>query len=139
VRTTVERLKMSFVAEPQAVRAARNALSVFDGLIDEETRSTLRLLVSELLANAVVHGSRRPTDPIAMRVGLPAGKICVQVRDRGPGLGRVLCQRPGELRPDGWGLFLVDHLADRWGVRSRPANELWFELDLAARTGRRAH
>jgi len=134
----VERLNLRFVAEPQAVRAARNTLSVFDGLIDEETRRKLRLLVSELLANAVVHGSRRPTDSIAMRVGMSGGRICVQVRDRGPGFSRQPRRRRGELRAEGWGLFLVDHLADRWGVRSRPANELWFELDLAARTGRRA-
>src|SRR3954469_3990757 len=105
VTRTVERLNLRFVAEPQAVRAARNTLSVFDGLIDEETRRKLRLLVSELLANAVVHGSRTQTDSIAMRVGMPAGRICVQVRDRGPGFSKQPRRRRGELRAEGWGLF----------------------------------
>jgi anti-sigma regulatory factor (Ser/Thr protein kinase) len=120
---------MSFVAEPQAVPAARNALTALDGFIAEDARDKLHLLVSEVLSNAVVHGSRRPTDSIAMRVGLATGTIRVQVKDRGPGLAEMPRMRRGELRAQGWGLFLVDKLADRWGVGGVGANELWFELD----------
>ena len=133
VRPTTERLNMSFVAEPQAVPAARSALSALDGTIDEEARGRLRLLVSELLSNAVMHGSARPTDSIAMRVCVAAGKISVQVRDRGPGLAGRARTRRGELRSDGWGLFLLDQLADRWGVRSGHGGEMWFELDATGR------
>src|SRR5688500_1274828 len=116
----MDRLNMTFVAEPQAVPAARNALSALDGFIDEDVRGTLRLLVTELLANAVLHGSKRPTDSIAMRVSLAADRIRVKVRDRGPGLGRKPKARRGQLRSEGWGLYLVDQLADRWGVRGDP-------------------
>jgi anti-sigma regulatory factor (Ser/Thr protein kinase) len=125
----VERLKMSFVAEPQAVPAARNALTALDGSIAGDARHKLHLLVSEVLSNAVVHGSRRPTDSIALRVGLETGTIRVQVRDRGSGLAEMPRMRRGELRAQGWGLFLVDQLADRWGVGDGGTNELWFELD----------
>jgi anti-sigma regulatory factor (Ser/Thr protein kinase) len=126
----MDRLSMSFVAEPQAVPAARNALSALDGLIDEDARGKLRLLVTELLTNAVVHGSKRPTDSITMRVSVAADTIRVRVRDRGPGLARKPKARRGQPRSEGWGLLLVDRLADRWGVVAEP-NELWFELDLA--------
>jgi hypothetical protein len=31
----------------------------------------------------------------------------------------------------GWGLYLVERLAERWGVDRRPdGNEVWFELAL---------
>ena len=38
---------------------------------------------------------------------------------------------PGALRASGRGLFLVDTLASRWGVRpSEEGKQVWFELDL---------
>jgi hypothetical protein len=30
---------------------------------------------------------------------------------------------------NGWGLYLVDRLADRWGVTSDVGTTVWFELD----------
>jgi len=127
-----QRLSHTFVAEPQAVPAARHSLGALDGLIDEVAREKLGLLVSELVANAVTHGSRRPTDSILLRIWVAADTIRVQVKDRGLGLVKRPKLRRGELRAEGWGLFLLDRLADRWGVRSGTANELWFELDIAA-------
>jgi hypothetical protein len=32
-------------------------------------------------------------------------------------------------RGQGFGLFLVDQLADRWGVMNRPSSRVWFEID----------
>ena len=32
-------------------------------------------------------------------------------------------------RPGGWGLYLVDQLADRWGVARDHLNRVWFEMD----------
>jgi hypothetical protein len=30
----------------------------------------------------------------------------------------------------GWGLFLVEKLADRWGVARNSLTRVWFEIDL---------
>lgn len=30
----------------------------------------------------------------------------------------------------GWGLYLVDRIADRWGVLSDERTEVWFEIDV---------
>jgi anti-sigma regulatory factor (Ser/Thr protein kinase) len=126
------RLSERFVAEPHAVPAARHSVQALDGRIGDGTRRKLTLLVSELIANAVAHGSRRPTDSITMRVWTLPDTVRVQVADRGGGFERIPKPRPGELRVGGWGLFLVDRIADRWGVRSGATTEVWFELDGSA-------
>ena len=78
------------------------------------------------------------------RRGLPAarrpqrahrqGTIRVEVRDGGGGFD------PGTPRPrsgeeaagyGGYGLFLVERMASRWGVERDDGTLVWFELDLA--------
>ena len=34
----------------------------------------------------------------------------------------------------GWGLYLVDQLADRWGVNRGKLTRVWFEIDYAEGT-----
>ena len=37
--------------------------------------------------------------------------------------------RPNADHSGGWGLFLVDRIADRWGVRRTPSGtSVWFEI-----------
>ena len=37
--------------------------------------------------------------------------------------------RPNGDHSGGWGLFLVDRIADRWGVRRTPSGtSVWFEI-----------
>jgi anti-sigma regulatory factor (Ser/Thr protein kinase) len=87
------------------------------------------LLVSELVTNAVIHGSQRPTDPIAMRVWTSPTHIRVEVGDRGGGFQRPSAPKRGEQRVDGWGLFLVERIADRFGMDRQRGNVVWFELE----------
>ena len=48
-----------------------------------------------------------------------------------PGAGFVAAPRhPTESESSGWGLHLVDRIADRWGVVTKDRNEVWFEIDL---------
>jgi anti-sigma regulatory factor (Ser/Thr protein kinase) len=50
-----------------------------------------------------------------------------EVSDPGPGF--VPRERAGELDdPGGWGLVLVDRLAERWGVHNDERTSVWFEL-----------
>jgi anti-sigma regulatory factor (Ser/Thr protein kinase) len=52
--------------------------------------------------------------------------VRVSVTDRGPGFVAVDRPRGGE--HSGWGLMMVDQLADRWGVELHEGTEVWFEL-----------
>lgn len=98
--------------------------------LDESERGALRLLVSELVTNAVRHVSSAQPVELAVRIG--AGSIRVEVRDGGAGFEPG---EPGELRPrgadGGFGLFLVERMASRWGVDMRDGTRVWFELDIA--------
>lgn len=82
------------------------------------------LLVSELVGNAVRHTGART---FGLRMARRRGRIRIEVRDPSRGLP---CLMPvGELDTSGRGLFLVDTLADRWGVDLLPYGKTtWFEM-----------
>ena len=82
--------------------------------VDAERRSTnARLLVSELVANAVEHVARGRRDRGARR-RCGDGVLRVEVLDPGPGFTpRRRARRRRASR--GWGLHFVDRLADRAG------------------------
>jgi anti-sigma regulatory factor (Ser/Thr protein kinase) len=113
-------------SQPEGVVAAREAVAeATAGLIDPTTLETARLLVSELVTNGIVHGN---TDrPLAVEVEVGESGVRINVTDRGTGFAL----RPGMNEPDysgGWGLFLVEELADRWGIIRNGSTCVWFEL-----------
>ncbi|MEU6406965.1 ATP-binding protein [Streptomyces sp. NPDC046985] len=87
------------------------------------------LLVSELVGNAVRHTGARM---FGLRTHRRRGWIRVEVRDPSRGLP---CLMPvQDLDVSGRGLFLVDKLADRWGVDLLPRGKTtWFEMRAADR------
>ncbi|WP_313884430.1 ATP-binding protein [Streptomyces tropicalis] len=87
------------------------------------------LLVSELVGNAVRHTGARA---FGLRMRHRRGWIRIEVRDPSRGLP---CLMPvQELDVSGRGLFLVDRLADRWGVDLLPRGKTtWFEMRVADR------
>ncbi|MET8248860.1 ATP-binding protein [Streptomyces sp. NPDC005202] len=95
-----------------------------------------RLVVAELAANAALHG-RVPGRSFRLTLSVTAsGALRVEVADtRGdhlPTRARATAEVPTE---SGYGLLLVEELADRWGVRCGPVpcKTVWAELDLVHR------
>src|SRR4051794_23884945 len=111
----VGRLHMQLRPGPEAAGEGRHCLDRLEGSINEEQLSELRLLVTELLTNSVRHGVSEP-DWITLDVEIYANSLRVVVSDPGPGFKRAPIQEPHPDRPGGWGLCLVDRIADRWGV-----------------------
>jgi anti-sigma regulatory factor (Ser/Thr protein kinase) len=111
---------------PYAVTAARLALSDLDAHLDPSVAFDVRLLVSELVTNSVQHAAVGEDDSITLLVRMAGPSVRVEVRDQGPGF-----RAPDEpLTPDadaGWGLFLVEQLADAWGVETEE-HAVWFEI-----------
>jgi len=123
-----ERSTRTLDALPGAVSEARRwAAGVTHDLLDADHAQSLRLIVSELVTNALRHGA--DGERIDLAVTPKPDFLCVQVTDDGPGLA----PRPRALAPEeegGFGLFFVEQLARRWGVtRENRRTRVWFELD----------
>ena len=121
---------MSETTLPKAASAPAVARQLIDRLerLRPDVAVNARLLVTELVANAVRHVE--PHGDIGMQVRLRAGSLHVEVID--PGAGFVPCPRTDESPlGSGWGLHLVCELSDRWGVDSAGPTRVWFEIDRA--------
>jgi len=98
----------------------------FAGRVGDETLENLRLLVSELVTNAYRHGGLGAGQQIELRAWVRHGRIRVEVVDPGSGFRRP--REPTPTEDSGWGLYLVEHIADRWGVDAGGTTCVWFEL-----------
>jgi anti-sigma regulatory factor (Ser/Thr protein kinase) len=125
------RLERELAANPEAASEARHALDTFDEALSAHSMRDVRLLVSELVTNAVRHANLAQDDVIGLVVEVVNHTLRVEVHD--PGGGFVpSAPSPDPVRPSGWGLYLVAELADRWGVDSDERTLVWFELDRRA-------
>ena len=111
---------------PYAVTAARLALADLESHVDASVAFDVRLLVSELVTNSVQHAQVSAEDSIVLAVRFSDEAVRCEVRDNGPGF-----EPPATPPPDdadaGWGLFLVEQLADGWGLGDG-GRGVWFEI-----------
>ncbi|AWT45600.1 hypothetical protein DMT42_27150 [Streptomyces actuosus] len=119
-------------SRPESAATARRLVQVVVlrhwGLSPKLTEDAV-LLVSELVGNAVRHTGARV---FGLRMRRRRGWIRVEVRDPSRGLPCLLPVR--DLDISGRGLFLVDKLADRWGVDLLPRGKTtWFEMRVVDR------
>ncbi|EME96841.1 ATP-binding protein [Streptomyces mobaraensis NBRC 13819 = DSM 40847] len=127
---TVREIRMPSCPESTvAVRRLTRAVIVHHWGLSERLAEPAVLLVSELVGNAVRHTGARH---FGLRLVRRRGWIRAEVRDPSRGLP---CLVPvGELDISGRGLFLVDRLADRWGVDLLARGKTtWFEMRVADR------
>jgi anti-sigma regulatory factor (Ser/Thr protein kinase) len=93
-------------------RARALLTGVLDGVgVEGEPRSEALLVVSELVANAIRHGSRRG-DVIGVDFTM-GGRLCICVQDAGRGDAVPLALTADEQRPAGRGLNIVERFAQR--------------------------
>jgi anti-sigma regulatory factor (Ser/Thr protein kinase) len=88
----------------------------------------LQLCVTELVTNGVKHSD---THELEMSVRVSPATVRVEVGDHGTGF-ELHPATPSLTRAGGYGLYIVELLADRWGVDRRELNWVWFEMDLEA-------
>ena len=63
-----------------------------------------------------------------VKVTLNQNAVRVEVSDSGPGFEPPPQPEEPIVAPSGWGLYLVERLADRWGVDSSGGSAVWFEI-----------
>ena len=128
-------LNLTLTEENGAAAAARRGLLEGNGMLPPAIRDDVLLLVSELVTNAVRHAGAGPERPV--QVQLLHGPCCVvvAVTDEGPGFTRNPSPSTGS-ESGGWGLFLVDQIADRWDVEyTTSGSRVWFKIEYEAMTG----
>lgn len=108
-----------------APRDARRQVGTLATELPEELRQDLQLLVSELVANSLRHASLSEEDWIGLRASIDDRTIRVEVSDPGRGFRRL----GGDSRPRS-GLWILNELADRWGIVRDDVTRVWFETDL---------
>lgn len=126
VPMATERLQLRITGGRDAGARARAALDALNGGL-RGVRDEVRLLVTELVTNAVVHGGADREVPIELRVEATPAGVRAEVEHPGPSFEPRL--RPEEQH---YGLFLVEQIASRWGVEPVGGrNRVWFEIERA--------
>lgn len=138
--TTVGQLRLSLVAEPASVPAARRFVA--DGLTSWGRGDLLddaKLCVSELAGNAALHSS---STFMHIGVALDRDVVRISVEDDGPVPAQAVTPRPSFPDPDdpaelllddeattGRGLGIVSILASDWGVETTQGGKrVWIEI-----------
>jgi hypothetical protein len=78
------------------------------------------------VTNTVRHGDCRPDDTLEVIIDRDLDSLRVAVCQRAP-ISELQVATDREAREGGWGLMLVDELAEEWGVEEEP-NCVWFRL-----------
>jgi len=120
-------VQFSFQFPPaeDAPAQARAALEVFDQILSPPVLEDLQLVVSELVTNSVKFGPKRPIT-LALSIG-GDGVVQGQVIDQGDGEQAKVEMTVEPTIDGGWGLHLVDQVAQCWGVEEG-STHVWFEI-----------
>ena len=118
-------LRLRIGGGPRAAGRARKELAGLGSQLDGPMLDTLRLLVTELVANSVRHAGAAAVDLVVV---IDSHRVRVEICNPGstfePHVGGG-----GRESESGWGLFLVDRLSDGWGVEDEAGYQrVWFEI-----------
>jgi anti-sigma regulatory factor (Ser/Thr protein kinase) len=123
-----ERIAFELAPSPEAGSAARRALLAGNGALPPSIRDDVLLLLTELVTNAVRHADVGPDRTVGVEFRQRSGTVRVAVRDEGTGFAREATRFRRD-ESGGWGLFLVDRIADRWAVVPTATGTcVWFEI-----------
>ena len=111
-----------------ACRAARRAVLAGDGAVPASARDDLLLLINELVTNAVRHADVGPDESVLVELRRWPDVCGWRCTHAGNGFEHEAVA-PSAGANGGWGLVLVDRIADRWGITSGTGRTcVWFEL-----------
>ena len=109
--------------DARAPARAREAIEQLTGQVDPAIVPDAKLLVSEIVTNSVKYGE----GDLRLLLAVDGDRLRCEVVDDGRGFTPSARAKPST-EVGGWGLHLVESVADRWGVRDG-STHVWFELD----------
>ena len=113
-------LSTNLPRSPDSVSAARQLVNSHTTSLGPQQREDAALMVSELVTNAVVHG----VGAIWLRIDAEGDTARIEVADDG---NVAVAPSPEPGAHGGWGLRIVEQLADDWGVLDG-STKVWFRL-----------
>ena len=121
----VSERRQAFPSTPVSAGRARAFVeSALSGAGLEHLAYTATLLVSELVANAILHSGT----PLEVVVHTDDDRVRVEVHDGNPQL--PVRKHYSNMSGTGRGLMLVERMAAGWGAdRTAGGKVVWFELD----------
>jgi anti-sigma regulatory factor (Ser/Thr protein kinase) len=123
------RLERELPANSEAARQARLAMGPLADHLGSRRFDDLRLLVTELVTNSLRHAHLGAGDVISLVAQVEPGALRVEVSNPGHGFETPAVPAGPDAR-EGWGLYLLGRIADRWGINGRPMTCVWFEMDI---------
>jgi len=128
----VVRLDLSIPGDMRAAETARRALGCLNAYLRPELHEALSLLVNELVTNSLLHAcSHGELIDLGVQASADGEQVRAEVRDPGSGFEPPI-GKPGLDATSGRGLFMVENMADRWGIENHPRTCVWFELSLSS-------
>jgi anti-sigma regulatory factor (Ser/Thr protein kinase) len=123
-------LELKLPSDARAPATVRRSVQALSQHISGELLDDLLLLADEVVTNGLLHAPEDNTWLLVRVIAYPNPSlpIRVEVVDSGKGFNPRL-KEPDPEDTGGRGLFLVDSLADRWGVDSHGGTRVWLELD----------
>lgn len=118
------------VQPPRSMKAITAEVeALLDGL-DERSRRSGGLLTSELIAQVVGRAPGSQSGPVGLTVQLR--EDAVRLEATGPAAPSIGATARHDLAsPDpvaDWGRFIIDRLADRWGISGGARPDIWAEI-----------
>lgn len=122
-----ERWCVCLEQDATAPARARAAIEPLRAHLSPGRMDDARLIVSELVTNAVLHAPGEGA-AIQLDVAVLPRNVVVSIADQGAGFDPRALRRPAVGAPSGRGLALVRMLADEVGIDRRRPFRVWFRL-----------
>ncbi len=117
----------------RSMRAVSREVEGMLGGLEEGQRQSGALLASELIAQVVSTAPGWNSQPVGLTVQLRAD--AARIEATGP-VASAIEATGGNAAPDDpvadWGVYLIDSLADRWGLAGPSRRVIWAEIEAPA-------
>lgn len=121
-------LQLRVPAHPVSVALARHAVRALGGVVSSAATQRGEMVVSELVTNAIVHGSRAGDGEVVVELSADRDGITGTVHDHGPAF-EIPHGAPDPYGDGGLGLHIVTELTSSVSVtREDEANHVRFRL-----------
>jgi anti-sigma regulatory factor (Ser/Thr protein kinase) len=119
----------------KAPAAARDAVRAdLADILSGDRLHDATVIASELSSNAVKHAPPMPDGGVELRIEIDPHEAWIVVIDGGRDFDPAWAEE-ATVRTSQMGLWLVDQLADSWGVSDDGVNGVWAEIRLGERRG----